>query len=373
MKILIIRSGPYQVNVDAYNLQELGLASAFIGAGHTCDVMYYHKKCSYNQIVRKNGYEINVLWREGIRLLRSGVYPQVLKQNFLIQYDTVIVSEYSQIMSYLVAKRHPNVYIYNGPYYNLFKIKFIEHIYDSLFCKPLNRLTKKVFCKTQMAADYIAKKGITNSAVVGVGLDVSKFDEEKDILPETQKLLSQMAGKRNLLYVGSIIPRKNTELLIKSFIELKKNADYKDVQLVLVGKGDSAYERKCKDLIPKEFEKDVIWCSFIKNAQLKFIYQNTFAFLLPSVKEIFGMVLLEAMYFGLPVVSSHSAGAGTLIRDKENGILIDTFDVIEWEEKIKKLLDDNSSAKDFGKMAERTVKEEFMWGSIAIKMMKYMR
>lgn len=372
MKILIIRSGPYQVNPDAYNLQELGLASAFMNVGHTCDIMYYHKKESYDQVISKCGHDIKLLWRKGIRFLRSGVYPEVLHHDFLRRYDVVIISEYSQIMSFLVASRHSNAYIYNGPYYNLFKIKLIEPIYDFIFCKRLNSRAKKIFCKTRMSADYLIKKGLTNVAVVGVGLDTEKFDSEKESNEETKKLLDKMKGKRNLLYVGSIIPRKNTELLIRSFIELKKERDYEDVQLVLVGKGDLAYEKKCKKLIPKEIENDIVWCDFIKNAQLKFIYQEAFVFLLPSVQEIFGMVLLEAMYFGLPVVSSLSAGADTLIKDGCNGFLIDSFDVMEWKKKIQILLDHDEIRKKMSALAEKTIKDEFMWSSIARKILGYM-
>ncbi|MBS6396161.1 MAG: glycosyltransferase family 4 protein [Clostridiales bacterium] len=373
MNILIIRSGPYQVDIDSYNLQELGLAAAFIKKGNNCDVMYYHKKKDSNQIVYKNGCKIEVLWRKGIRLLRSGIYPQVLKKDFLANYDAVIVSEYSQIMSHLVAQRHSNVYLYNGPYYNLFKLPFIEPIYDTIFCKKINSEMKTVYCKTQMAAEYIGKKGITNTVVVGVGLDTSKFDTEREILPETQNLLKKMEGKRTLLYVGSIIPRKNIDFLIKAFIELKKKDSYKDVQLVLVGRGDERYISKCKSLISDEIKNEVVWCKIIKNAQLKFVYQKAYAFLLPSIQEIFGMVLLEAMYFGLPVISSHSAGAGTLIQNGINGLIVEQFEVNEWKFAIESILDDYGYASELGEVATETIKRDYMWDSIAKKMMIYMR
>lgn len=370
-KVLYVRSAPYVLNFNSYNLQEVGLGKAFCNRGYDFDIVYYSKE-NKDQVIAVGDRKLTILWRKGIRFLRSGIYPFVFKKDFLEQYDYVIMSEYSQIMSYFVAKKHNNVYLYNGPYYNLFKLPFMEPIYDRLFCESINRNMKKSFCKTQMAAEFIDKKGITNTTVVGVGLDTSKFEAEKDIEKETQDLLNKMNGKRNLLYVGSIIPRKNTELLIKAFIELKRNHGFRDVQLVLVGKGDASYENKCNALIPKELKQDVVWCKFIKNAQLKFIYQKAYAFMLPSVQEIFGMVLLEAMYFGLPVVSSNSAGAGTLIKNEGNGLIVEKFDPNDWAEALYRLLEDKDISARYGEAASRTIRDDFMWDSVCNKMLKFM-
>ena len=370
-KILYVRCAPYILNFDSYNLQEVGLGSAFCRRNYDFDLIYYSKK-DKNQEIDIGNRKLTILWRKGFKLLRTGIYPFLLNMEFLKQYDIIIVSEYGQFMSYLIAKRHSNVYLYNGPYYNLFKIPFVELIYDKLYCKKINSKMKKIFCKTQMAKEFIEKKGLTNTIVTGVGLDVAKFAAEKSVLPETQYLMDKMKGKRNLLYVGSIIPRKNIELIVKAFVELKKDTQNCDLQLTLIGKGDFTYTQKCKEIIPENLKKDVIWCTFIKNAQLKYIYKSSYAFLLPSVQEIFGMVLLEAMYFGLPVISSHSAGAGTVIQNNRNGLIVEQFSVSEWKEAIQKLLEDEEFARNLGNEAQKTIKKDFMWDNIADKMTKYM-
>lgn len=367
-RILYVRSAPYVLNFDSYNLQEVGLGKAFCLRGYDFDIIYYSKE-NKDQIIEVGERRLTILWRKGVRLLRTGIYLFALNEDFLNKYDYVIMSEYSQIMSYLVAKRHDHVYIYNGLYYNLFKIPATEFFYDMLFCKQINCTAKKTFCKTQMAAEFIESKGIVNTAVVGVGLDVSKFESEIYINKETSELLKEMEGKRNLLYVGSIIPRKNTELLIKAFIELKKKEEFEDVQLVIVGKGDSSYQKKCKELISDLKVNDIVWCEFIKNSQLKYIYQKAYAFMLPSVQEIFGMVLLEAMYFGVPVVASHSAGAGTLIQNRQNGIIIEGFKVDEWVDELSTLLNNPKIASEYGTAASLRIRNDFMWDSICTKML----
>ena len=371
-KILYVRSGPYKLSFDSYNLQEVGLGAAFCEQGYDFDIVYYSDK-DYDQVVSNNGGTLRILWRKGIKILRTGIYFKVLKKDFLSQYDIVFTSEYSQLMSVLIAKRHSNTYLYNGPYYNLFKLPFIQVFYDKLYGKKINKLMRKVFCKTEMAKEFIAPKGITNTVVTGVGLDDSKFINETEINDTTKALLNTMSGSRCMLYVGQIIQRKNVDFIIRSFISLKEMGKYEDVKLVLVGKGDASYTKYCKSLIPEYMLEDVVWCEHIKNAQMKFIYQNVDAFLLPSVQEIFGMVLLEAMYFNCPVISSYSAGASTLIRENENGIIIKTFDEEQWKISMAKVLDDKQFATKLGNNAGMTIREEFMWNKIVEKMLKYVK
>ncbi|WP_302660101.1 glycosyltransferase family 4 protein [uncultured Clostridium sp.] len=368
-KILYIRSGPYELSFDNYNLQEIGLGKAFCKEGYDFDLLYYSKE-NRDQIIEVENKRIKVLWRKGIKILRTGIYPQILKKSFLSKYDTVIVSEYSQLMSILVSILHKNTYIYNGPYYNMFKIPFVEKIYDNLFINFINKNVIKIFSKTERAKQFIEKKGIVNVEVVGVGLDSTKFDKEKYLKKETENLLEKMKNKRNILYVGAIIKRKNVELIINAFNEIKKDKKYEDVQLVLIGKGEEKYVKQCFSLLTKEAKLNVIHESFIENAQLKFIYEKSEIFLLPSFQEIFGMVLLEAMYFGLPTISSNSAGGETLINSNYNGVIVNSYNENEWKEKICALLDNKKLRINMGMKAKETIENNFMWDSIVCKMMK---
>lgn len=370
-KILYVRSGPYQVNPDAYNLQELGLASAFANNGIQCDVLYYHKKKNFNQTITKNNHRINILWRKGIRLLRSGVYPQILRRELLSSYDAVIVSEYSQIMAVLVSFLHPNVYIYNGPYYNLFKIPFLEKVYDFLFVKLLNKRIKKIFCKTEMSKKYLERKGFTNCFVTGVGLDIDKFEADNEIDELTSKVLKIMEHKKNIVYVGSINKRKNVEVITKSFELLKKrHTDMNNLQLIIIGKDENNYWKECKEYLSDETKKYVHHIPHINNSQLKNIYKKTDIFILPSRQEIFGMVLLEAMYFSVATIASGSAGAKTLIVDGESGLIVPDFDIKHWVEKMEFLLLDDDRRMVIGENAQKRIETNFMWDKIVKKMIK---
>ncbi|MDY2688194.1 MAG: glycosyltransferase family 4 protein [Limosilactobacillus reuteri] len=369
-KILYVRSGPYKVNLNGYNLQEIGLGKAFCKKGYDFDILYYSDENKI-EIIDTPQNNLRILWCKGIKLLRSGVYPKILKKKFLKKYDYIIVSEYSQIMAVLLSGLHNNVYVYNGPYYNLFKVKLIEPIYDKLFVPILNKRLKKIFCKTKMAENFLEKKGFSNTVPVGVGLDLEKYKKEEEIDASTKTVLNKMQGHKNVLFVGSISKRKNVEFIIKAFTDYKiKNRQDKKTQLILIGKGSNRYKQYCKNLIPQEVQESVLWVESLRNPQLKFVYQKTDLFLLPSKQEIFGMVLLEAMYFSVPVIASHTAGADMLIKNSINGIIIDNYDYKLWSEQIKQLLNNADLAKSMGENAYRTVSNEFNWNRIANKMEK---
>jgi len=371
-KILYIRSGPYKVDPNSYNLQELGLAQAFAMCGVQCDVVYYHDKKNSDEIIKKGEYDINVFWRRGIKLLRSGIYPQLLKRDFLSVYDAVIVSEYSQIMSVLICKLHSNVYINNGPYYILFKLPFLESIYDNLFVKTINKNVRTIFCKTKMSKEYLEKKGFRNCIVAGVGLDTDKFDKDNEIEDSTQDLLDRMNGKNNIVYVGSISRRKNIEVITKAFdIIVKRNSI--NSQLIIIGKDENGYWNECEKYLSEEAKKYVLNVSYIKNSQLQYIYKAADVFVLPSIHEIFGMVLLEAMYFGVPSIASGSAGAKTLIENNISGYVIENFDEQDWANKIEEILSDETLKRKMGLEASNRIRNKFTWINIAEIMLKRMK
>ncbi|OYS95940.1 glycosyltransferase family 4 protein [Limosilactobacillus reuteri] len=367
-KILYVRSGPYKVNLNGYNLQEIGLGKAFCKKGYDFDILYYSDENKI-ELIDTPQNNLRILWCKGIRLLRSGVYPKILKKEFLKKYDYIIVSEYSQIMAVLLSGLHSNVYVYNGPYYNLFKLKLIEPIYDKLFVSVLNKRLKKIFCKTKMAENFLEKKGFSNTIPVGVGLDLEKYKNVEKIAVSTKTVLNKMQGHKNVFFVGSISKRNNVEFIIEAFIDYKiKNRQDRKTQLILIGKDSNRYKQYCKNLIPQELQESVLWVESLRNSQLKFVYQKTDLFLLPSKQEIFGMVLLEAMYFSVPVIASHTAGADMLIKTLTNGIIMDNYDYTLWSEQIKQLLNNTNLAKSMGENAHKTVSNEFNWNRIANKM-----
>ena len=136
--------------------------------------------------------------------------------------------------------------------------------------------------------------------------------------------------------MGAISDRKNFPFLIQVFKEINKM--HPDIKLVIVGKGDRSYIKKYTKDLDKQQRESIKFAGAVDNKQLRYIYPLAKVFLLPSKQEIFGMVLLEAMYLGTPVVSSLNGGSKTMINTDENGIVIEDYDVDKWVEAINKYL-----------------------------------
>ena len=92
-------------------------------------------------------------------------------------------------------------------------------------------------------------------------------------------------------------------------------------------------------------------------------------FLLPTRYEIFGMVLLEAMYFGLPALSSRNGGSSVLIRDGVDGCILPEFDPAAYAGKILELAGDPQRQIQMGEAAHQRIEKEFLWDGIAAEML----
>ena len=99
----------------------------------------------------------------------------------------------------------------------------------------------------------------------------------------------------------------------------------------------------------------------MKQEDLPQVYYSHDVFVLPTHFEIFGMVLLEAMFFGRPIVTSQSGGSNEIIRDGENGIIAKDFYVNQWADKIQGLYLEKYDVQSMMRKARADVLEHYTW------------
>ncbi|MCX6887691.1 MAG: glycosyltransferase family 4 protein [Verrucomicrobia bacterium] len=139
--------------------------------------------------------------------------------------------------------------------------------------------------------------------------------------------------KRYLLGVGRQILQKNWMTLLEAWLGFKKRQPSSELNLVLVGNGPE--RSKLEDRIRSAGMKDVHLHDFVSQDEVVRYYALAEASILPSRGETWGVVVNEAMASGLPVIVSRQCGcASTLVRDGENGWLIDSQKVDSIEEAI---------------------------------------
>ena len=258
-------------------------------------------------------------------------------------YDVIQTTEYDQIANVKLKKKVKNkLIIYHGPYESKFTKNYNKKCILSDLYYLLHKDYKNTQClaKSKLAADFLRKKGFSNVTIIGVGLDTDKFKNVKEPSNRIKKLIydKKVQNLKYLLYIGILEKRRNIFFIIdvlKDTIKINK-----DFRLIIVGKGNKEYVNKCFEYAKQNNVDDkIIYYESIKQEELPNIYKNCDVFLLPTQYEIFGMVLLESIYFGLPVITTLNGGSSYLI-DKEKKCNICSLDDLEiWKNQIFKAIE----------------------------------
>ncbi len=173
-------------------------------------------------------------------------------------------------------------------------------------------------------------------------------------------------GRRNpgcpvedyLLYVGNAYPHKNLERLILAFQKLTQEEKI-DLELVLVGQLDYFYQR-----LQKQFSSlpGLIFTDFVSDEELASLYQRAALYVFPSLGEGFGLPPLEAMSYGLPVVSSQATCLPEILG--RAAVYFNPEDIEDMAEKIKQVLKDKKIQERLISQGFEKIKE-YHWSKMA--------
>ncbi len=169
-------------------------------------------------------------------------------------------------------------------------------------------------------------------------------------------LKGRKTDERYLLLVARVNDaRKNAMMLLNSFSEVIK--EFPDAKLVIIGdKPEARYVEKCDELGISQL---VQFLDRIPNEKTVEYYQNASIFTLSSLQEGLGIVVLEAMACGVPVVATRCGGPEQVVVDGVNGFLVENNNRQQFTEAILKLLRDESLRKRMGENAAKQVQEYF--------------
>ena len=284
-------------------------------------------------------------------------------------YDVIQVHEYDQIQSWLIYTfpAGSRVVLYHGPYYSPFNTGYNAkcRVFDHVFLPFSRKARREMPCitKSPLAEAFLRKKGFQNVRSLGVGLDISAFEHEE---PDHDKADRMPRDKINILYVGKLEERRNIRFLLQLVQHLAGRTGC--IHVTLIGKGDPEYLRVLEPDMHKLIQEGILTCySAASQQELPQIYRNADMMLFPSNYEIFGMVLMEAMYYGVVCISSKNGGAMQLIEDHKDGIILEGFEEKDWLEQTQKLIDDPILLAKMKNNASEKIKQQYLWQHIAEK------
>nr|MBC7245835.1 glycosyltransferase family 4 protein [Chloroflexota bacterium] len=143
------------------------------------------------------------------------------------------------------------------------------------------------------------------------------------------------------------------------------------VRLLVVGEGNlrPAYQQRALRL---GLDEQVIFCSQVSDTELPAHYALCDVLVLPSTTmgEAFGLVLLEAMACGKPVIASNLPGVRSVVSNGEDGLLVQPGDAHELAEKISMLLDDPRRRQEMGERGRAKVVEKYAWPKIIPRLVR---
>ena len=367
MKILIIRNFPSYMSVkkNTYNIQEVGLAKALVKKGHICDVLFWtDKEEECVEIpVEETEKSIRIFYKRGKTFLKNTVYTGC--ESLFKQYDILQPCEYNQIQSWLLAKQYPEkTIIFHGPYYSPFNKRYnlMCKVFDMLFLHRYLKLETRFLAKSVMAKDFLFSKGIKEKdiTVCGVGIDTQVLSNHERA--SEQEIYQDMKAHENilkLLYIGRLEERRNIPFIMEVLKKLKEKID---VRLYMIGTGDKEYMDRIWNLVDRYNLKDsIVWQERMEQKYLSDIYKEADIFLLPTSYEIFGMVLLEAMYYRTVTITTYNGGSSTLIQNEANGIIINELDADKWVETICQISKDKETLENIQNNAHEKIEREFLW------------
>ncbi len=221
--------------------------------------------------------------------------------------------------------------------------------------KLLGRITHHQIALTpEECNDYLSLSVSkpSNTTVIHSGVDVHRFIEGAKQRPRKRKELGIPADSLVIGYVGWLIPIKGVTYLVSAMAKVAEK--YPKSLLVLVGKGDDKGEEEVH--LRKQVENlglaDKVhflgWRSDVDEIMGCFDI-----FVLPSLNEGMGRVLVEAMAAGLPIVASRVGGIPDLVKDGKNGLLVPPADAPALAKAISDLLKDKEKRNRMGEAGKK--------------------
>lgn len=159
------------------------------------------------------------------------------------------------------------------------------------------------------------------------------------------------------LFVGSTIPRKGIQLLLQACVQLKLQ-QVTDYTLVVVGDGEQRAE--LEHFSQKDgLTESVQWVGRVDYEQVGHYFQAADVFVLPTLEDTWGMVVLEAMALGTPVLCSYLAGASELVVEGQNGYCFDPRDAEGTAKTMLRFIQDPQLAGVLGTQAKQLMAQKY--------------
>lgn len=347
---------PYTGGVENYTYY---LSRELVKSGHKVTII-----CANEQKYNKDetaGIKIKRLAYIG-KIANTNITPalpfHILNEDFDVLHThlpTPWSADWSAIAS--AAKRKPLVLTYHNDIVGKSIAKYIARVYNLTALKFILKRASRIIVSHVNYLEFSPyfKECKEKVEVVPAGVDVERFTPLDTRVEDTVFFLSLLDEFHRY---------KGLDHLLEAMKLVKK--EIPSVKLKVGGSGKllQYYREKAAFLGLKE---NVDFLGYVSNERLPEHYRNCSLFVLPSIspsQEGFGIVLLEAMACGQPVVSTDIVGAAEDIKKYNTGIVVKPMDTKALSDAMIKVLQNKKVAETMGTRGRKLVEEKYTWGNV---------
>ncbi len=258
-------------------------------------------------------------------------------------------------------KRKP--FVFNPYYYPRGTLK------SRLYRKTIGQLVMNadvVVCISEFEKNLIEASGfsVKRFELVSPGVDLQEF--ERAHLPFYERYGIDVSKKHILLFVGRLAPEKGLDILLQSF---SSALDLEPEMLLVVVGPDAGYQQTLVGLAASlGCAQNTVFTGPLDRIDLVAAFQQATLFVFPTRYEAFGIVLVEAMAAGLPIVASRAAAVPFVVPDRECGLLSPVGDSSTIAGNIVELVRNPALRESLSHNAREHVKANFDGGLHILKM-----
>jgi glycogen synthase len=220
-----------------------------------------------------------------------------------------------------------------------------------------------VVCSKSMLEDTVMHFKVPRDKirVIPIGIDSAKFRNRNVDRNTVRRKYGVTPEEKLVLFVGRLTNQKGCEFLIRAIPYVSR---YFNVKLLIAGDG---YLKGDLESIASlsGVRSRVIFAGYVGDDDLTDLFLSSEVMAIPSVYEPFGVVALEAMAAGLPVVASAVDGLAEIIKHEENGILVFPRDSSSIAWGLSRVLSDPGNTQRLTNNASKEIETRFSWKAVA--------
>jgi N-acetyl-alpha-D-glucosaminyl L-malate synthase BshA len=290
-----------------------------------------------------------------ITIVQNNKFDIIHAHDWLVAYTARVLKKSFDIP--LITTIHATEYGRNNGIHTEMQ-RTISNVENWLVNESDHVIVNSSYMKNELLSIFNVQE--SKISIVSNGVDLNKFD---NVFADTEFRKNYAANNEKIVFfVGRLVNEKGVNILLEAIPKILSN--YNDVKFVIAGKGPCL-----NNLIDLSRELNindrVYFTGFVSEEVLLKLYKCSEIVVFPSLYEPFGLVALEGMVAGIPVVVSDTGGLREIVNHKEDGMKFYSGNSNSLADCILELLKDENLSEKISKCALQKVHKLYNWNNIS--------